>query len=271
MVRMLFDPSLVDRVTSDAEVALEGLDLSARERAQLLAVDRRAWGYDPLRRRRTLRNLAEEFKGTTTLLLAATRSLASIERFFSSSEFHSAVQERGSMALAFADYLGRYEASGIDLPPQLGDIWRLETLLARTRRDRRRPARCGSGEVALPPRHGVVALNANVVAAHNQVDRYLFEVGLMPAVALCDDAPRLPCLPAVVEERIYLLAYPVGSGVTLTAVGADEYAVLRECGRDAIRVAELVRQTEAAGLEAERAREVISTLLDEGLLLGSAG
>src|SRR4029079_12482475 len=82
-VRMLFDPRFVAAVYEDADRALAGLDLEPAERLQLVAVDRRAWGHDPLRRYRTLRTLSEEFKATTTIVLAATRSLASLDAFFS--------------------------------------------------------------------------------------------------------------------------------------------------------------------------------------------
>ena len=99
VVRMLFDDAFVAALYSNPEETLANLDLSTSERAQLLAVDRRAWGYDSLRRRRTLRTLVEEFKISTTRVLAETRSLASLDSFFSSEHFHRSVQERGSISL----------------------------------------------------------------------------------------------------------------------------------------------------------------------------
>src|SRR5437868_2250360 len=105
LVRMLFDEEFVEAVYTDSTQALAELDLSETERAQLRGVDRRAWRHDPLRRRRTLRTLVEEYKVSTTLVLAETRALASLERFFSSSFFHAAVQNRGSQGLAFSEFL----------------------------------------------------------------------------------------------------------------------------------------------------------------------
>src|SRR6266511_2581200 len=105
MVRMLFDEEFVEEVYAAPERALGGLDLTEAERSQLLGVDRRVWRHDPLRRRRTLRTLAEEFKVSTTIILAETRLLASLERFFSSRFFHGSVEERASMGLAFAEFL----------------------------------------------------------------------------------------------------------------------------------------------------------------------
>src|SRR5262245_60154431 len=89
IVRMLFDETFMEEVYGDPERALAGLDLTETERSQVLAVDRRAWRYDALRRKRTLRTLVEEFKISTTIVLSETRSLASLERFFSSQFFHS--------------------------------------------------------------------------------------------------------------------------------------------------------------------------------------
>src|SRR5262245_1605552 len=105
MVRMLFDEELVEAVYSAPEQAFSGLDLTDAERHQLLSVDRRAWRADLLRRRRTLRILVEEFKISTTIILAETRSLASLERFFSSPFWRRSVEDRGSMALSFVEFL----------------------------------------------------------------------------------------------------------------------------------------------------------------------
>src|SRR2546422_538803 len=99
MVRMLFNEEFVEEIYAAPERVLAGLDLTEAERSQLLGVDRRAWRHDPLRRRRTLRTLVEEFKVSTTIILAETRLLASLERFFSSRFFHNSVDERGAMGL----------------------------------------------------------------------------------------------------------------------------------------------------------------------------
>lgn len=105
LVRMLFDERFVAEVYAEPVRAFAGLDLTEIERSQLLSVDRRVWQHDMLRRKRTLQTLAEEFKISTTIVLAETRSLASLENFFSSSFFHRSIQERGSMGRAFSEFL----------------------------------------------------------------------------------------------------------------------------------------------------------------------
>lgn len=257
-VRLLFDPSLVDAMHADPDRALSGLDLEPHERAQLLAVDRRAWRHDPLRRRRTLRTLVDEFKCSTTMALAESRSLASLEAFFSSPEFHACVQERESMALAFGRFLERFgDERGLGAT-HLPDVARLETSLARCRREltgpRRPPVAPGVTRVAAG--HAAGRYNANVIDAMNTVERYLFEVGLMPAVALCDDAPRLGELPPVADEPVFLLALPSATGVSLMPIDADYCAVIRHFADGA----------PLPDIPADDLRVMIDSLCEEGVL-----
>lgn len=133
VVRLLFDEAFVRELHTNPENALVGLDLTEVERAQLLAVDPRAWGHDALRGKRTLRTLVEEFKVSTTIALSETRSLASLERFFSTSFFQHAVGERGSMAMAFSEFLLDGSKRGEWKAPQIPDVVRLETAIAACR------------------------------------------------------------------------------------------------------------------------------------------
>jgi hypothetical protein len=273
-VRMLFDPAFVDAVYADARRALEGLDLEPHERAQLVAVDRRAWGHDPLRRYRTLRTLAEEFKASTTLVLAATRSLGSLDAFFSSVEFHGAVQERGSLALAFAAFLERLVVERPIDTPQLPDALRLERMLARCRRELDAAPRAtepptevgGATVLALALGHAVGRFNANVVETVNVAERYLFEVGLMPAVALCEDAPRLDALPPVAAEPAHLLALPSSAGVSLMPLDADYVLLLDRFSDGPLSLSEAAKAAVAAGLPREDVGGMIESLLDERVL-----
>lgn len=274
-VRMLFDPEFVERVYDDPESALDGLGLDAEERAQLTAVDRRAWGHDALRRYRTLRILSEEFKASTTIALAATRSLSSLDAFFSSGEFHAAVQERGSMAGAFARFLARLVEERPIGEPHLPDVLALEAMLARCRRDL--DARDAPGDLpesigpesrlALAPGHTVGRFNANVVEALNAAERYLFEVGLMPAVALCEDAPRLEALPPYSSEPVYLLALPSTSGVSLMPVDEDYFALLSQLAGGPATLATLVTRAASLGVSRDDVETMVTSLLEEGVLV----
>jgi hypothetical protein len=219
LVRMLFDPAFAAAVREAPDEVLRELEPALRR--QLAQLDPRALEQDKLRRRRTLRTLAEEYKGATTLALAETRRLAFLDEFFCSAAFHGSVEERGSMPLAFGAWLAERDWRR----PETRGVIALEAALARARR-------CGklSHEPGwLAPAPGVVGVSVTrgAMVAMQACERYLFEVGLMPAVALCDDAPEL-VLPPYDAAPLELVTVPLDSGVTLVEID-DELAQLLRC------------------------------------------
>lgn len=276
-VRMLFDPQLVDAVYHDPGTALAGLDLAGHEIEQLVSVDRRAWRYDPLRRYRTLRTLSEEFKTSTTLAFASTRSLGALDAFFSSAEFHDSVQHRGSMALAFARFFERLIAEKSIEEPQLSDVLRLETMLVRCRRSLQSDATPPESEgiidgdtvLALAPGHAVGRFNGNIIATMNAVEQYLFEVGLMPAVALCDDGPRLEAIPPVSDEPVFFLILPSSTDVSLLPLDADYFTLLDQFSRGPLPLAVAAALAIQRGVPRGDLDTMVGSLIDEQALVVS--
>jgi hypothetical protein len=274
LVRMLFDEEFVEAVYAAPEQALAGLDLTDAERSQLLGVDRRAWRYDPLRRRRTLRTLVDEFKVSTTIILAETRSLASLERFFSSRFFHGSIEERASMGLAFAEFLLDGTRRGDWKAPQIADVVRLEAAIAGCRRTLARegtlagdlPATISDlARVKLAPGHDVASFQSNIIATIQRVEQYLFELSLMPAMALCDDAPRLPALPEVDErKKVYLLFSPGAAGISITNLDKSDFLVLYETKR-AVEIRNLLSRPAPA--RARQAQNILAEWLENGALM----
>jgi hypothetical protein len=275
MVRMLFDGEFVEEVYAAPERALAGLDLTEVERGQLLGVDRRAWLHDPLRGRRTLRTLIEEFKVSTTIILAETRSLQSLERFFSSRFFHNSIEERGSMGMAFAEFLLDGFRREVWKAPQVADIVRLEAAIAGCRRALAREGSYAAGElpatisdlmrVRLAPGYDVAGFQANVIPTIQRVEQYLFELSLMPAMALCDDAPRLPALPEVDEQKkVYLLFSPGAAGISITNIDKPDFLVLYETKRAAPIRSLLSRLAPA---RARQAQDILAEWLENGALM----
>lgn len=273
VVRMLFDDQFVSQVYANPDQALANLELTPTEQQQLIQVDQRAWGYDPLRRKRTLRTLVEEFKASTTLALAETRSLASLDQFFSSSFFHTSVQNRGSMGLAFSQFLGNLIKQGILTAPQLPDVLRLETVMAGCRREL--DAAGGPVQTALPgsidehqevrlsPGVAVGRFQGNTIETIQKIEQYLFEVNLMPAMVLCDDAPRLPALPVVDEKKkLYLQCVPSASGVSLVNISREEFLVLSEAKRPT-SINRLVSRAGASAIPKSKALEIIVEALEQ--------
>lgn len=272
VVRLLFDEAFVQAVHHNPDEALAGLELTATERAQLLSVDRRAWRHDALRGRRTLRTLAEEYKISTTIALAETRSLASLERFFASSFFHNAVQQRGSMGMAFSEFLLEGSRQGAWTAPQLPDVIRLEAAMAACRRSLEREAAPDDlpadihdrMRVRLAPGCSVASFQANVIATIQHVERYLFELSLMPAMALCEDAPRLMGLPEVNQlKKIHLLFSPGATGITLTELDRATFLLLYEARRP-IEIRTLLARPGAAKNNAAQA--ILSEWLENSVL-----
>lgn len=274
VVRMLFDPAFVNSVYQNPEQALADLNLSEQEKKQLLSIDPRAWNHDPLRRLRTMRTLVEEFKVSATLVLSETRRLSFLENFFSSKIFHKFIQDRKSMALAFAEYLSNAFAKGELTTPQLNDVLRLETLMARCRRELTNKIRIPALpeklnenlRVRLIPGADVGAFQANTVETIQAVEKYLFEVSLMPAMVLCDDAPRLENLPKVEQKKkVYLLCLPAANGVSLVDIDRLDYLVLIEA-RTTLTIQQIVERSLASGVTRTKAQEIIATALEEETL-----
>lgn len=272
-VRLFFDEKFVKSVYEDPDNALLGLDLSKEEKAQLLAIDSRAWSYDLLRRLRTMRSLVEEFKASSTLVLAETRQLAFLDNFFSSPQFHDSIQKRGSMGLAFAEYLSEKFRQKELKTPQLADVLRLESLMARCRREFQKirvtplPKTLKDDlRIKFVPGADVGAFQANTISTIQKIEKYLFEVNLMPAMVLCDDAPRLMDLPAVeIKKKSYLMCVPAANGVSLIDIEKSDYLVLIEA-RSSLTIHQVIERAMASGVTKSIAQEIIVRALEEQTL-----
>src|SRR5262249_22234398 len=143
-----------------------------------------------------------------------TRSYAGLERFFESPRFHRAISQDRPLVLAFAAFLAD-EAAGLPRRSALPEMIRFETACARARRAERAPPPARglteAAYVARAPGVSGLAFPFDVIAAVQRVERYLFELAMVPQLALCDDAPRLgPLVPEPGERRI--LISPDGAG-----------------------------------------------------------
>ncbi len=184
LVVALHDPAFVAAMHADPDAALGPFRLEPAERAQLLAVDRRAFAVDRLRARRVLKAIAPELQASLAIALAETRSFATADAFFSSPAFRGAVLHDQPLVLALADYLA---AAGLTTP-QLPGVLAVERARAESRRDLgRRP---GPG-LSLAPGVRLLATTTGALAALQTAEQHLFELALLPHMALCDDRPPL--------------------------------------------------------------------------------
>lgn len=140
MIRLLHDPRLVAALHGGGADPLADVDLTAAERAWLVAPPPAAWRADPGRPVRLVTALAEEYPASVV------RATAHAAEFLRSPHFHRAVQERGSLALAFGDHLA---AAG---DPVVVALARLERAVAAVRRASRTPVASPAGRLRLSPR-----------------------------------------------------------------------------------------------------------------------
>lgn len=184
LVVALHDPAFVATMHADPDAALAPFRLEPAERAQLLAIDRRAFAVDRLRPRRVLKAIVEELKASMAIALAETRSFGFADGFFSSPAFHGAVRHDQPLVLALADYLA---AAGL-ASPQLPGVLAIERARAESRRDAGRAP--GPG-LSLAPGIRLLATDSGALAALQAAEQHLFELALLPHMALCDDRPPL--------------------------------------------------------------------------------
>ncbi len=273
---MLYDPAFVAAVYDNPQFSLSDSNLTEDETRQLLATDRRSWLPDPLRRRRSLRALTDEFKAATTIALAETRSLAALDAFFSSRFFHECVKPGGSMALAFSEFLSDNIRSGQLTTAILPEVLRFETVRAKCRReDAENPSEPLAGSISdtavlkLAAKTAVGSFSTETIPAIQLVEQYLFEVGLMPASALCDDAPRLEGLPEPSKNKVYLQFSPGAADIVIAEIPRPEFLTLFEFRRPtAIRDA--VARAGKSGVPSPAALEIITGALESRMLTISA-
>src|SRR5262249_41024696 len=185
------------------------------------------------------------------------------------------VEERASMGLAFAEFLLDGFRREEWKTPQVADVVRLEAAIAGCRRALAREGNYEAGDlpatisdrarVRLAPGYDVAGFQANVIATIQRVEQYLFELSLMPAMALCDDTPRLPALPEVDErKKVYLLFSPGAGGISITNLDKSDFLVLYETKR-AVEIRGLLSRLAPA--RARQAQDILAEWLENGALM----
>jgi len=238
VIRLLHDATLVEQLGRDPDQALRGVHLTPDERRALLAVPPAGWRTDPDRAARALRALHDELPATFALAgPAATAVLAS-------PEFHSAIQDRGSLALACGAFL---ERTGT---PLVREIARLETAIAQVRRAPRRAQPSPAGTLRLTPRAAVVVGRIGAVASLQ---------------AVREGRPPEDLLEHGHEAHLVVRA---AEGLAVTLEHLDEgiltmlQAAQLPCGRHA-----LVRAAAELGATLDEAEAALRSLQEDGLLV----
>lgn len=235
MVRLLHDPSFVERLHADPADALAGADVTAEEQAWLLATPVPAWGTDADRGYRLVAGLLDEYPG------AAALAPERICTFLASDAFHRAVQGRGSLAAA----LGEHFAGDA----RAADVARLEAAIARVRRAPRRTAASGAGGLRLAERAAVL-----VVPWGTLERRESLRAG--------SDACRAPGPPV----HLLIARVPEDGTVAVEELPAGLGAILDAAAQGPVAVAVLTAVARQHGAEPGEDAAIVGQLCDEGLL-----
>ncbi|MED5369985.1 MAG: hypothetical protein VX899_03140 [Myxococcota bacterium] len=263
-MRMLYDPRFAEQVYADPSATLASVDITETERQWLLDVDPRAWTVDSQRGQRCLRNLFGEFRGSTTLALAQTRSLSGLQAFFQSPHFHQQVQQRGSLARGYARFLGELTED-----PLVAEVARLEWMQAQCRRELELCPRLDSlapKAIARAPGIGAGRFDGATLDALNAAEQALFQLQLIPAAGLCDDAPRPSPVAPRPDQPLDLIARPIDGQIQLVQLGSMASRTLALLGSPHTQEAAVARVT-SLGLSAQRGAALLGGLLGEGLLI----
>ena len=282
MVRMLFDAAYAARVAEAPTDALVGEDITEEECSWLAAPDPRAWRADSERPSRSLTVLAQEYPTSLALCMAAGAPPAQPMGFFSSLEFHQCVRGRGSMAIAFGDYLIALSLKGVLQDRRLTHLVRLEQAIARLRRGAPAVAPAAGDPGSLLQRSPDKAIHeaaAGTADLHDEIYAELPPSGADLAVVVLTPgraAPRTPVDSEKTEPLLLELARDDGPRVKFPVGIAEVTRELFDLFRFASsprRFEDLCEEAIRLGAAPDDAAEVIASLLEDGALvgLGSSG
>lgn len=275
MVRMLYDPRFASRVLRDPENELPGEGLTAEERGWLLRPDPRAWRTDPERPLRSLTALLQEYPASAALAVTSGGGADAILRFFASPAFHRVIQERGSMALAFGDYLAEMVATGEARDGRVAPLAVLEQAIAGLRRrswsDRSRATE-GTSRLRLSADKAILRARAGTADLHDQVRLALARTERDLPQAVLEGRADLPATPVHSHETEPLLLELVpGEGPRVkAAVGVAEitpefYAIL-DFALSPRTPADLEAEAVRLGAEPDDAADLVLDLVEQGVL-----
>ncbi len=270
VVRLLYDPSLAGPVFADTPLdeAAATLGVEPEELGWLRTSDPRAFRADAGRQHRTLGALFEELPASSAVALASA-PLEALEGFFASVEFRDVVVDRGSLALAYAAWLGRMAWAG--WPSRGRPHIRLRALAAlegAVANSRRAPPRSVAPDAVWSLSDAAVLVHA-LAGSVELLGFVRSRLGSGEAVlsAVLDAEARLGGvpLPRVGPARLWLLVEPGPGGPRLGEIPEPLADLLGAAEGGA--TAEALEQLFARhGLTAKQGAELCEELAGDGLL-----
>ena len=272
VVRMLFDPTFRDRVYADPMTALHDINLTPAERQWVVTPDPRAYGTDAYRSSRALAGLLEEYPVAGALAVRCADGLARLHAFFASPWFHRCVQERGSMAAAFGDYL---RTDAFAAQSDVACMAAIEQAIAQVRRAPDIPvdpsrALTDNTLLHLAPWVALLETPPTTLPRYSTILGHLRQHGPEVLQAVLDTTWRVPVGPRRQDDSASEFVLVVGisgtDGPSLEAT-SDALGTLLANARVAVPLATLCQVAVQCGAEAHEAREIIEELVADRLLI----
>jgi len=260
VVRMLHDASFVAAVYEDAEVALQSEGLTSAERVSLVRPDQRVWLLDPERPSRVFEAIRTEYPISCALAEVASGGRGGMLRFFSSRPFHEAVQQRGTVALAFGAWLEAEARDGRLGRKPTAATASLEAACARVRRGPLAEVQSGP----LPPHLRVAPWLERLSLPEGTL--VLFE-GVRATLAAGRPLGRCR-LSGRGAECVAVESSPAGGGLKVGLLPAGLAAML-EAAALGIKSAALIARVVSLGSPADEAERVVKSAYHDGLLSSS--
>lgn len=248
IVRMLYDPALVERVYGGHTPA----PLTAPQGDMLRAQPRGAWTTDPYRPSRTLQALIEEYPAS-----AALTGVQGLHAFFQSATFHDAIMARQVLAIAFGDWL----------QPLVGAVSAFEQSVAGLRR--RQPIPLPPGTVRCAPDRWPISLPAATLSAWQQLTQHL---GAAPLQRLLEPGyrpPQEPGLRVPMQSPLehWVLISDDGGQIQLSGGSAGVNGLLRAAAEPVPEDALLQVALSLGADDLREARALVNDFVAEGLLV----
>ena len=258
LLRMLFDPTLLDRIVSGDVVPEEWSTLSSEEQEELRSIDPRVLRTDPHRQARHLQGMLAEFP-LSVLYLGNGKPWKYLQ-FYTVPDFHTAVHQWTSQLDAFAGFLRR------EAPPEMDSLLNLEIAISQSRRDLARTPFIPDGMVQLAPGVSCVQGPENLGMQYHQT---LEEEGLKLESPLdrLTRPPRSHWNAPVQATDWVLIHCQTASGVILEDLPRELGELLQAVvtPQERAKWMDLARQLGAdSDLEAQ---ELLADLVEDGLML----
>jgi hypothetical protein len=265
LFRMQLDAGFAGAIRRGEGAACDSTGLAPGELRLLRDADAAGIAADRNGRRRTqvAGNVAAEFLLSVALGPDGRGGAGLVDGFFASPEFHDAVVQDGSFALAFARYLERIALTAKQ--PMFAAFATLETAMAHARRERSDPPRLAPDEVVRRPCARLVSLPEGTLDHASRL-RAALDRG---------EAPPLPSRVGRDRETVLVAAMPSVphrlSEVKVEALSPVVASFLERASKPMSRAARdaFARECEAAPDELD---EMVAEFVHDGVLsIGSHG